>query len=66
MPLGHDGFANRVRDLPFSVCASAENVAYNYSPEPAIALDQWQNSEGHRLNMLGPYEEAGVARACTE
>ncbi|MFH0891651.1 MAG: CAP domain-containing protein [Candidatus Falkowbacteria bacterium] len=67
VPFGHDGFSERFGELSPSTGAKAmaENVAYNSNAsDPAKkALEQWINSEGHRLYMLGDYTAAGIGLA---
>ena len=44
---------------------AAENIAYNYSEDPADMVQQWMNSEGHRKNILTPgltHIGVGIAR----
>lgn len=37
----------------------AENIAINSTPESTV--NAWMNSSGHRANILGGYQHAGVA-----
>ncbi|GIV39019.1 MAG: hypothetical protein KatS3mg033_0819 [Thermonema sp.] len=66
VPFGHDGFSARVERIRAELNAgpAAENVAYNYGPDPAqTAFEQWRNSSGHNKNMLGDYTHCGLAVA---
>ena len=64
VPFGHDGFDQRINNLHIRICGAAENVAQNYDPNAATAINQWKNSAGHRANMLGSYNEIGVGSYC--
>ncbi len=67
---GHDGFKKRAKEiaevLPYS--KFGENVAYNYNYEDPviIAVDGWMNSEGHKKNILGEFEQTGIGIAYSE
>jgi uncharacterized protein YkwD len=39
----------------------AENIAWNSHPDEVV--DDWMNSPGHRRNILGDYDEIGIAIA---
>mmetsp|Transcript_3039 Transcript_3039/g.5127 ORF Transcript_3039/g.5127 Transcript_3039/m.5127 type:complete len:96 (-) Transcript_3039:67-354(-) len=60
VPFSHDGFSARVSKMkPYT--SAAENVAYNYQEESgAKVVDQWENSSGHRANMLGDFTHSAV------
>jgi len=65
IPLGHDGFDDRVgvflEDYQYQTYQAAENVGFasgNRAPE--ITVEMWLNSEGHRENIEGPYALTGV------
>jgi uncharacterized protein YkwD len=62
--LGHAGFdlrADRLM-LELGLTGVAENVAYNYGhADPLdVAVQGWIESDGHRANMEGDYEIAGM------
>ncbi len=64
---GHAGFDKRARDL-FQLGqheAFGENVAYTYLMEDPLmaSLEGWMNSQGHRENILGDFNETGVGIA---
>ena len=58
--LTHDGFSDRIKNLPYSSETSAENVAMftmTVSTAEEIAaqfMTQWKNSKGHYENMIKP------------
>ena len=67
--VGHEGFDDRVLILRRALATrrTAENVALNrgYRDPASEAVRGWTASDGHRLNMEGPYYQAtgiGVAR----
>ncbi len=59
--LNHNRFRARLRKHGIAG-AAAENVARGQS-NVASVVASWQNSRGHRRNMLGNYSRAGVAVA---
>lgn len=58
---GHGGFSERSRLISnrFGPRASAENVAFAHSAQ--MIFKGWLNSEGHRVNMEGPYNACGIS-----
>ena len=66
VPVGHDGFQNRMNKVPFFVRSFSENVAFNAGMADAIetAVHGWINSPGHRRNMLGNSNICGIAVYC--
>jgi uncharacterized protein YkwD len=66
VPVGHDGFNDRMKKVPFFVRSFAENVAYNYNcGDPVeVAVNGWINSPGHRKNMLANNNLCGIAVYC--
>lgn len=65
---GHDGFDARAaaieRILP--VRSLAENVAYDSRTDPnlaALVVDGWIASAGHRQNIEGDFDLAGIGAA---
>lgn len=54
VPVGHDGFNDRLKQVPFFVRSFSENVAYNYNMADPVetAVIGWINSPGHRKNLL--------------
>ncbi len=64
VPIGHKKFEERIQQIraTFSVIASAENVAWNFSArEPCYtALRGWINSPGHQKNMVGNFNFTGI------
>ena len=66
VPVGHDGFKNRMSQVPFFVKSFAENVAYNYGHGDPIevAVNGWINSPGHRKNMLALNNICAIAVYC--
>ena len=63
VPVGHQGFNERVKVLPFDVVkGAAENVAMTGpSIDPASdAVKGWINSPGHRANLVGSFKVLGV------
>lgn len=65
VPLGHDGFQQRVQATGIASSASAENVAYNQgSSDPATqAVQGWLKSSVHLTNIKGNYNLTGVGVA---
>lgn len=66
---GSDGsqFWDRMRAAGYNVTSGAENVLYRSDNDPVAAFQQWNNSDGHRANMLNTnYAEIGVAYAVSE
>lgn len=63
-PLGHEGFAHRVKALRHVMTCrrTAENVAFDqgHRDPAAEAVSGWLASRGHRENIEGPYELTGV------
>ncbi|MEM6462339.1 MAG: CAP domain-containing protein [Pseudomonadota bacterium] len=59
--LNHNRFRARLRSFGISG-AAAENVAGG-QPNLASVVAAWEKSRGHRRNMLGNYNRAGVAVA---
>jgi uncharacterized protein YkwD len=64
VPFGHAGFDDRIGKLLKQLAATggAENVAF--SPKGAgSVVHNWLNSDGHRENIEGDYNYAGVGIA---
>jgi uncharacterized protein YkwD len=61
----HDGFSDRVQGSGLTYRGAAENVAYNqgYSKPVDEAVKGWIDSPGHRQNMEGNYDTAGIGIA---
>jgi uncharacterized protein YkwD len=61
---GHTGFDQRHLQAKriYKSCTMAENVAYGLSTGKAV-VKMWQNSSGHRKNMLGNYKYIGIGTA---
>ena len=66
VPLGHDGFSERHKAVPFFTRSFSENVAFNYNcGDPVeVAVNGWINSPGHRKNMLSQSNICGIAVYC--
>jgi len=65
VPVGHDGFHDRVKMFPFPARSFAENVAMNGGsmfPE-RTAVEGWINSPGHRKNLLSKNVLCGIGVA---
>lgn len=63
--LGHSGFAKRnaiAKKRIRSLSVFAENVAYGATNANEV-MNMWQNSAGHRRNLLGPYKYIGIGVA---
>ena len=63
--LGHDGFAERnamANEKIKHLHSFAENVAYGATSGVQV-VTMWENSSGHRRNMLGPYKYIGIGIA---
>ncbi|MCP4318904.1 MAG: CAP domain-containing protein [Hyphomicrobiales bacterium] len=59
--LNHNRFRARLRSHGIAG-AAAENVAMG-QPNLTSVIASWQNSRGHRRNMLGKFSRVGVATA---
>ena len=59
--VSHAGFRGRMRRAGV-VFPAAENVAMG-QPNTEAVVAAWEQSRGHRRNMLGNYKRLGVARA---
>ncbi len=61
---GHEGFQNRVDELSseFSLSQAAENVGMSSADNDPIdtAIENWLESEGHRINIEGSFGLTGV------
>jgi uncharacterized protein YkwD len=64
VPFGHDGFSERTSRIWTNVGNGgvAENVAFNSTGAQQV-LEQWKNSSGHNINMLGNYTLSGIGIA---
>lgn len=58
--LSHNGFSDRLARCNSG--AGSENVAQGYATGVSV-VDGWMNSSGHRRNLLGSYNVAGVGYA---
>lgn len=65
VPLGHDGFEQRVKSTGILYTKVAENVAVNqgHSDPATQAVQSWLKSSGHRQNIEGSYDLTGVGVA---
>ena len=65
--VGHEGFDDRVIILRRALATrrTGENVALNrgYRDPAAEAVRGWIASDGHRVNMEGPYQATGIGVA---
>jgi len=61
---GHSGFDKRYSKVKkiFQSCTAAENVAYG-STNGREVVEMWENSSGHRENLLGKYNYVGIGTA---
>ena len=64
VPLGHSGFKERSAKASFAM-STGENVGYEngYSDPVKTLVDGWINSPPHRRNMLGDFNQIGIAFA---
>ncbi|HEX7847597.1 MAG TPA: CAP domain-containing protein [Chitinophagaceae bacterium] len=62
--VGHSGFEQRHNQVKkiYSSCTMAENVAWGVSTGKDV-VKMWQNSSGHRVNLLGNYKYIGIGTA---
>lgn len=69
-PFSHAGARDR-----FAACSTrcinvAENLAksegFGRSDLPEASVAGWRESEGHRQNLLGPFDVAGIGWACSD
>jgi hypothetical protein len=64
-PFGHIGFDKRfakIRQVLPNTLQASENVAYGYKSIDAVVTG-WEHSPGHRANILGPFNQTGIAIA---
>jgi len=62
---GHDGFDKRMKQARKAISGVntfAENVAYG-ARTGKDAVSMWENSAGHRKNILGNYKYVGIGAA---
>lgn len=62
---GHDGFRDRQKKAAEEIKdmrGFAENVAYGVNTAKEV-VTLWENSPGHRRNMLGKYNYTGIGTA---
>lgn len=64
VPLGHSGFHERSAKVSYA-SATGENVGYEkgYDEPIKVLFEGWLNSPPHRKNMLGNFNQIGVAFA---
>ena len=64
VPLGHSGFKERSEKASFAM-STGENVGYEsgYSDPVKTLVDGWISSPPHRRNLLGDFNQMGVAFA---
>ena len=62
VPIGHQGFNDRVKKYPFHSMSAAENVAMNQgiSEVAKAAVNGWIDSPGHRKNLLSKHDVCGI------
>lgn len=53
---------SRLEEAGYDYSDAAENVAA-WQPDVASVMSAWMNSPGHRINILGPYRDCGMALA---
>jgi len=60
--VNHDYFEQRSNNIIHVLGAVrvGENIAYNY-PTPEAAMQAWENSPGHKANLLGDYTHFGIS-----
>mmetsp|Transcript_28152 Transcript_28152/g.24882 ORF Transcript_28152/g.24882 Transcript_28152/m.24882 type:complete len:92 (+) Transcript_28152:571-846(+) len=63
VPIGHDGFQDRMHKVPFYIRSFSENVAWNSNSSDPVetAVIGWINSPGHRKNLLSVSSHCGIA-----
>lgn len=62
---GHIGFDKRfakIRQILPNTLQASENVAYGYKSIEAVVTG-WEHSPGHRANILGSFNQTGIAIA---
>jgi len=62
---GHIGFDKRfakIRQILPNTLQASENVAYGYKSIDAV-VKGWEHSPGHRANILGSFNQTGIAIA---
>jgi uncharacterized protein YkwD len=66
VPIGHDGFHERIKEVKFSVKYFSENVAYNENVEDPCktAITGWIKSPIHRMNMLSESTHCAISVYC--
>jgi uncharacterized protein YkwD len=65
--MAHSGIGDgtpwdRMATAGYAYSSAAENVAWNQPDIPTV-MDDWMNSPGHRMNIMGSYAEFGGAVA---
>jgi uncharacterized protein YkwD len=55
---------DRVEKVGKSFSAIGENIADESWYDPEAVITMWENSSGHRKNMLGDYSHIGIGVAC--
>jgi uncharacterized protein YkwD len=65
VPFSHQGFSTRVVATRIAYSSAAENVAYNrgFSDPATQAVQGWLKSAGHKRNIEGNYNLAGLGVA---
>jgi uncharacterized protein YkwD len=63
VPVGHQGFNDRFKQVPFFIRSMSENVAYNqgFRNPVEVAVKGWIKSPGHRKNMESSSNICAVA-----
>lgn len=54
--------SDRVIDQGYKFKSIAENIAFGHNSAEEI-MNSWMDSDGHRMNILGDYEDIGVGIA---
>ncbi len=64
IPVGHDGFSQRVKNLLETIHFSiaGENIAYvsGYTNPAVLAVNEWLDSNEHRVNIESDFNLSGV------
>jgi uncharacterized protein YkwD len=62
VPLGHQGFQDRIKAIQIPHSRVGENVAYNqgYDDPATQAVQSWLKSSAHKANIEGAYNLTGI------
>jgi len=69
-PFSHSGAPNRFAHCGTKCINVAENLAradgFSREDIPSVVVDNWRASEGHKRNLLGPFDSCGIGFAASD